>query len=122
MSRLKVLFIGGSGVISSACAREAVEAGIDLYVLNRGRTTARPLPTGATQLRADVRSPGSVLDAIGDLDFDSVVDWVAFTTEHVRTDVDLFAGRTGQYVFISSASAYQTPPARLPVTESTPLR
>jgi nucleoside-diphosphate-sugar epimerase len=122
MSRLKVLFIGGSGVISSACAREAVEAGIDLYVLNRGRGTARPLPAGATQLRADVRSPRSVLDAIGDLDFDSVVDWVAFTTEHVRTDVDMFAGRTGQYVFISSASAYQKPPARLPVTESTPLR
>jgi nucleoside-diphosphate-sugar epimerase len=122
MSRLKVLYIGGSGVISSACAREAVEAGIDLYVLNRGRSTTRPLPAGATRLRADVRSPGSVLDAIGDLDFDSVVDWVAFTTEHVRADVELFAGRTGQYVFISSASAYQTPPARLPVTESTPLR
>jgi len=122
MSRLKVLYIGGSGVISSACAREAVDAGIDLYVLNRGRSTTRPLPAGATQLRADVRSPRSVQDAIGDLDFDSVVDWVAFTTEHVRSDVDMFAGRTGQYVFISSASAYQTPPARLPVTESTPLR
>jgi nucleoside-diphosphate-sugar epimerase len=122
MSRLKVLYIGGSGVISSACAREAVDAGIDLYVLNRGHSTARPLPAGVTQLRADVRSPRSVMDAIGDLDFDSVVDWVAFTTEHVRADVDLFSGRTGQYVFISSASAYQTPPARLPVTESTPLR
>jgi nucleoside-diphosphate-sugar epimerase len=122
MSRLKVLFIGGSGVISSACAREAVDSGIDLYILNRGRSTTRPLPAGVTRLRGDVRSPGSVRDAIGDLDFDSVVDWVAFTPEHVRSDVDLFRGRTGQYVFISSASAYQTPPARLPVTESTPLR
>ena len=122
MSRLRVLFIGGSGVISSACAREAVDSGIDLYVLNRGQTTTRPLPTGVTQLRADVRSPASVRDAIGDLDFDSVVEWVAFTTEHVRSDIDLLRGRTGQYVFISSASAYQTPPARLPVTESTPLR
>ncbi len=122
MSRLKVLFIGGSGVISSACAREAVGAGIDLYVLNRGQTTTRPLPAGVTQLRADVRSPGSVRDAIGDLDFDSVVDWIAYTTEHVRADVATFRGRTGQYVFISSASAYQTPPSRLPVTESTPLR
>jgi nucleoside-diphosphate-sugar epimerase len=122
MSRLKVLYIGGSGVISSACAREAVEAGIDLYVLNRGLSTTRPPPAGATQLHGDVRSPRSVLDAIGDLDFDSVVDWVVFTTEHVRADVDLFRGRTGQYVFISSASAYQTPPGRLPVTESTPLR
>ena len=51
-----------------------------------------------------------------------MVDWVAFTPEHVRTDLDLFRGRTGQYVFISSASAYQTPPARVPVVESTPLR
>jgi nucleoside-diphosphate-sugar epimerase len=122
MSRLRVLFIGGSGVISSACAREAVAAGIDLYVLNRGQTTTRPLPAGVTQLRADVRSPGSVRDAIGDLDFDSVVDWIAYTTEHVAADVGTFRGRTGQYVFISSASAYQTPPSRLPVTESTPLR
>jgi nucleoside-diphosphate-sugar epimerase len=122
MSRLRVLFIGGSGVISSACAREAAATGIDLCVLNRGQTTTRPLPAGVTQLRADVRSRGSVRDAIGDLDFDSVVDWIAFTTEHVQADIDTFRGRTGQYVFISSASAYQTPPSRLPVTESTPLR
>ncbi len=59
---------------------------------------------------------------VAGLDFDSVVDFVAFTTGHVRADLDLFRGRTGQYVFISTASAYQTPPSRLPVTESTPLR
>ena len=122
MSKLRVLFVGGSGVISSACAQVAVESGIDLYVLNRGHSTSRPLPAGVTELRADVRSPASVRDVLGDLDFDSVVDWVAFTTEHVQSDIDLFKNRTGQYVFISSASAYQTPPARLPVTESTPLR
>ncbi len=122
MSQLKVLFIGGSGVISAACAREAVNSGIELYVLNRGRSTTRPLPEGVRELRADARNPGSVRDAIDGLDFDSVVDWVAFTTEHVHADIDVFRGRTGQYVFISSASAYQTPPARLPVTESTPLR
>jgi nucleoside-diphosphate-sugar epimerase len=123
MSKLKVLFIGGSGVISSACARAAVNGDdIDLYVLNRGQSANRPLPARVTELRGDIRSPGSVRDVLGDLDFDSVVDWVAFTTEHVRTDIDLFRGRTGQYVFISTASAYQTPPSRLPVTESTPLR
>jgi len=122
MSKLRVLFIGGSGVISSACARQAVSGGIDLYVLNRGQSTARPLPDGVAELRADVRNPAGVRDAIGDLDFDSVVDWVAFTTDHVRNDIGVFRDRTGQYVFISSASAYQTPPARLPVTESTPLR
>jgi nucleoside-diphosphate-sugar epimerase len=122
MAKLKVLFIGGTGVISSACARVAVEHGIDLFVLNRGRSTDRPLPSGVTTLRADAREPRSVRQEIKDLDFDAVVNWVAFTPDQVQTDIELFSGRTGQYVFISSASAYQTPPARVPVTESTPLR
>ena len=122
MATLRVLFIGGTGVISSACSRVAVEHGIDLFVLNRGRSTDRPLPPGVTTLQADVREPRSVRQEIKDLLFDAVVDWVAFTPDQVRTDIELFRGRTGQYVFISSASAYQTPPARVPVTESTPLR
>jgi nucleoside-diphosphate-sugar epimerase len=122
MAKLRVLFIGGSGVISSACSRVAVDSGIELSVLNRGRSAERPLPPGVNMLRADIREPGSVRDEIRDLEFDAVVDWVAFTPEHVRADIELFRGRTRQYVFISSASAYQTPPARMPVTESTPLR
>jgi nucleoside-diphosphate-sugar epimerase len=124
MSKLRVLFIGGTGVISSACAREAVSGGhdIELFVLNRGQSAGRALPDGVTELRADVRDAASVRDVLKDLDFDSVVDFIAFTPDHVRGDLELFHGRTGQYVFISSASAYQTPPARLPVTESTPLR
>jgi nucleoside-diphosphate-sugar epimerase len=122
MSDLKVLFIGGSGVISSACSRLAVERGVDLYVLNRGSTTARPVPDEATLLRGDIRDPASAKEALGVLEFDAVVDWVAFTPDHVQADLDLLRGRTRQYVFISSASAYQTPPERVPVTESTPLR
>jgi nucleoside-diphosphate-sugar epimerase len=122
MASLKVLFIGGSGIISSASSRLAVERGIDLYVLNRGATQLRPLPPEATVLHADVHDPVSARAALGDLEFDAVVDWVAFTPEHVQSDIELFRGRTGQYVFISSASAYQTPPSRVPVTESTPLR
>jgi nucleoside-diphosphate-sugar epimerase len=122
MGKLRVLFIGGSGVISSACSRVAVENGVELFVLNRGQSTTRPLPPGVRMLQADIREPRTVRKVIKDLDFDTVVDWVAFTAEQVRTDIDLFSGRTGQYVFISSASAYQTPPARVPVTESTPLR
>src|SRR5450755_3924600 len=109
MADLRVLFIGGSGIISAACSQLAAERGIKLSVLNRGTTYLRPLPPEATVLH-------------GDLEFDAVVDWVAFTPEHVQADIGLFRGRTGQYVFISSASAYQTPPARVPVTESTPLR
>ena len=122
MTPLRVLFIGGSGIISSACARLAVERGIDLWVLNRGQTGHRPLPPEATVRQADVRDPAAVRDALGGATFDAVVDWVAFTPGHVQADIDMFRGRTGQYVFISSASAYQTPPSRLPVTESTPLR
>jgi nucleoside-diphosphate-sugar epimerase len=122
VTSLKVLFIGGSGIISSACSRHAVERGLDLYVLNRGVSTDRPLPPEATMLRGDIRDAASVKQALGELEFDAVVDWVAFTPEHIRTDIELFTGRTGQFVFISSASAYQTPPARLPVLESTPLR
>jgi nucleoside-diphosphate-sugar epimerase len=122
MASLKVLFIGGSGVISAASSQLAVERGIDLYVLNRGATHLRPLPPEATVLQADVHDRDAVRAALGGQEFDAVVDWVAFTPEHVRSDIELFRGRTGQYVFISSASAYQTPPARLPVTESTPLR
>jgi nucleoside-diphosphate-sugar epimerase len=122
MGDLRVLFVGGSGIISSACSRVAAESGIELFVLNRGVSTDRSLPPQVKELRADIREPASVLEKINGLDFDAVVDWVAFTPEQVRADIGLFGGRTRQYVFISSASAYQTPPARLPVTESTPLR
>ena len=80
------------------------------------------MPDGVTELRGDVRDAASVRKAVDGLDFDSVVDFVAFTPDHVRADLELFRGRTRQYVFISTASAYQTPPSRLPVTESTPLR
>jgi nucleoside-diphosphate-sugar epimerase len=122
MDAPRVLFIGGSGIISSACSRLAGERGIDLYLLKRNTGGPRPVPDEATVLRADIRDPASVKEALGDLDFDAVVDWVAFTPQHIRTDIDLFRDRTRQYVFISSASAYQTPPSRVPVVESTPLR
>jgi nucleoside-diphosphate-sugar epimerase len=124
MGKLKVLFIGGTGVISSACVREAVggDHDIELFVLNRGQSATRRLPPGVTELRGDIRDAASVRDAVAGLDFDSVVEFVAFTPEHVRADLDRFRERTRQYVFISTASAYQTPPSRLPITESTPLR
>lgn len=118
---LSVLFIGGTGTISTACARLALERGLDVTLLTRG-TSDRAVPDGARVVRGDIREPASVRAALGDREFDAVVDWVAFTPEHVRADVELFAGRTAQYVFISSASAYQTPPQRWPITESTPLR
>jgi nucleoside-diphosphate-sugar epimerase len=117
---MKVLFIGGTGIISSACSGLAAERGIDLYLLNRGKTL-RPVPAKAKILKGDIREAASARQAIGDLKFDAVVDWVAFTPEHIDADLKLFRGRTNQFIFISSASAYQTPPVNLPVTESTPL-
>jgi nucleoside-diphosphate-sugar epimerase len=119
---LKVLFIGGSGIISSACSRLAVERGVDLFVLNRGTSTDRPLPEEATVLRGDIADRDATREVLGDHEFDAVVDWVAYTPDQVQADIDMFANRTRQYVFISSASAYQTPPNRVPVVESTPLR
>jgi nucleoside-diphosphate-sugar epimerase len=116
----KVLFIGGTGIISSACTELAHGRGLDLYLLNRGQSS-RPIPTGVKLLHGDIRQPESVRQALGDHQFDAIVNWIAFSPEHIATDLELFRGRTQQYVFISSASAYQTPPANLPVTESTPL-
>ena len=117
---MKVLFIGGTGIISSACSPLAIERGMELFLLNRGESF-RPVPEGARSLHADIRRPETVEKALGSLKFDAVVDWIAFTPEHIETDLRLFKDRTEQFVFISSASAYQTPPAQLPVTESTPL-
>ena len=117
---MKVLFIGGTGTISSACSRLAVARGIELVIFNRGRTD-RPIPEGAHVLYGDIRDRASVESALGDVTFDVVVNWVSYTPEHVETDIELFGGRTGQYIFISTASAYHKPILSLPITESTPL-
>lgn len=117
---MKVLFIGGTGIISSGCSPLAVDRGIDLYFLNRAQSS-RATPDGVTQLIGDIRDPQSVSQAIAGHTFDAVVNWIAFTPNHIQQDIDLFTGKTGQYLFISSASAYQTPPSTLPVTESTIL-
>lgn len=118
---LRILFIGGTGIISSGCAPLLVEQGHRLTLLNRGRTTQRPIPEGAEILSADVRDRQAVEAALAGRSFDVVVDWVAYTPDHIEVDLALFTGRTGQFVFISSASAYHKPPQALPVTESTPL-
>ena len=117
---MKALFIGGTGNISSACVELALARGIEVTLLNRG-TSGRPVPNGAQVVNGDIRDPQSVRAALGSRSFDVVAEFVAFTPEHIETDLELFRGRTGQYIFISSASAYQTPPAILPVTESTVL-
>ncbi|QDP96331.1 NAD-dependent epimerase/dehydratase family protein [Microlunatus elymi] len=116
-----ILFIGGTGIISAAAVRRAFGVGHNVTVLNRGQSSIRPLPDQVEQVQADIREPDTVREALGDRSFDTVLDFVAFVPEHVDTDAELFAGRAGQYVFISSASAYQTPPGPMPVTEQMPL-
>jgi len=117
MTAPTALFIGGNGIISSACSALAVERGFDLTLLNRGTDSKRPPIEGAHHLAGDA-------DHLEDVDlgeYDVVVNFRSFLPSAVEKDVALFTGRTGQYVYISSASAYQKPVARLPITESTPL-
>ena len=122
MSGPSVLFIGGTGIISSACTERAIALGMEVYLLNRGQNTTRPAPAEAQVLVGDANDVESLRSAVGDREFDVVADFRAFTPTQVQSRLDVLGGRMGQYVFISSASAYQTPPGRLPVVESTPLR
>jgi nucleoside-diphosphate-sugar epimerase len=117
---MRVLFIGGTGIISSGVSPLVVEKGMELYLLNRGQSKEL-VPRGAKQLAADVRDAASVRQALQGMSFDAVVDWLVFTPEQLEADIALFSGRTSHYIFISSASVYQKPPTHFPITESTPL-
>jgi len=117
---MKVLFIGGTGFISTSVSRMAIERGMELYLLNRGMR-ANEFP-GAHQLTGDIHNPESMRNALKNLTFDVVVDWFAFTPEDIERDLAVFRGRTKQFVFISSASAYQKPVVNYIITESTPLK
>jgi nucleoside-diphosphate-sugar epimerase len=117
---MRVLFIGGTGIISTACTRLASERGIDLTLLTRGRRAVE-LPAGVKTLNVDIDDEASARKALSESTFDAVVDWIAFTPEQIERDLSLFRGRVRQYVFISSASAYQKPSTHYLITESTPL-
>jgi len=117
---MKVLFIGGTGLISQAVSKLAVDNGIELYLFNRGQREAF-VPEGAKVINGDIRKPEEAAAILKDHEFDAVVDWIAFTPDHVQTDIDLFTGKTKQYIYISSASAYQKPPQHYIITEETPL-
>jgi nucleoside-diphosphate-sugar epimerase len=116
---MKVLFIGGTGNISTSVSRLAIERGFDLFLLNRGRqgiTVPR-----ATTLIADITLPAQVEAVLAGHTFDVVVDWIAYAPADVERDLALFRGKCRQYIFISSASAYQKPLSHYLITESTPL-
>ncbi len=119
---MRILFIGGTGLISSACSELAVERGHELFILNRSASTKYPAPQGVILLTGDVHTDGSRLSGLlAGHRFDAVVDFIAFTVEDIERDIRLFRGRTNQFVFISSASAYQKPPKNYLITEDTPL-
>jgi nucleoside-diphosphate-sugar epimerase len=119
---MKVLFIGGTGLISSACSELAVQRGMDLTILNRSQSSKYPVPAGAHLLTADIHAdPVKLAALLVDHKFDVVVDWIAFTPADIERDLSLFSGKVGQFIFISSASAYQKPPAHYLITEETPL-
>jgi nucleoside-diphosphate-sugar epimerase len=117
---MRVLFIGGTGIISTASTALAAERGIDLTLLTRGHRAAN-LPAGVKTLAVDIDDAASAGAALRGATFDAVVDWIAFTPAHIERDLQLFRGRTRQYIFISSASAYQKPATHYLITESTPL-
>ncbi len=116
---MKILFIGGTGIISTACTALAAKRGLDLTLLTRGEHGSQ-LPPGVKALSADVNDP-ALLQKLEHESFDAVVDWIAFTTADIERDLKLFRGRTRQFIFISSTSAYQKPQTHYLMTESTPL-
>lgn len=115
---MKVLFIGGTGNISSASSRLAVSRGIDLYHLNRGNRKIEI--DGVKTIQGDINKPAE-LALLKKHHWDVVVNWIAFTPDDIERDLALFGGKTRQYIFISSASCYQTPLSYPVITESTPL-
>ena len=117
---MKVLFIGGTGIISTASTKLAAERGIELTLLRRGQRSAE-LPDGVCTIAADINDEAAVAQLLDNQVFDAVVNWIGFTPEHVERDIRLFRGRARQYIFISSASAYQRPVGNYLITESTPL-
>ncbi len=119
---MKILFIGGTGIISSACSELAIRRGMELHILNRGLSKKLEAPKKAVIFHADIRKePEKVLEYARNNLFDAVVDWVAFTEKDIEQDIKIFFGRTKQFVFISSATVYEKPPSNYLITEDTPL-
>jgi nucleoside-diphosphate-sugar epimerase len=116
---MKIFFIGGTGIISTACTALAATCAFDLTVLSRGHRESQ-LPPGVKTLTLDIND-STLPQKIERESFDAVVDWIAFTPSDIERDLKVFRGRTRQFVFISSASAYQKPQADYLITESTPL-
>lgn len=117
---MNILFIGGTGTISMAVSRLLLSQGHTLYLLNRGNRKIS-LPGNLVELKADINDETAVSRLIQDLTFDAVADFIAFEPSHLKRDYRLFGGKTRQFLYISSASAYQKPLSDFRITERTPL-
>ncbi len=117
---MKALLIGGTGQISMAITRKLIKDGWELYLLNRGNRSS-DIPEGVHSIIADINDTDSVLDKIGDMHFDCVCEFIGFTVDQVKRDYELFNGRTNQYIYISSASAYHKPVGSYIIDEGTSL-
>lgn len=117
---MKILFIGGTGTISMAISRLLLSQGHTLYLLNRGsRNTG--LNGNLIELKADINDEDAVAALLKDLSFDVVADFIAFVPSQLERDYRLFKGKTRQFIYISSASAYQKPLSHYCICEGTPL-
>ena len=118
---MKILIIGGTGTISSAITRQLAAEGHDLWLLNRGNRCAE-VPENVTIITGDINADAEgVLSRLGDETFDAVCEFIGFVPEQIERDIRMFSGRTRQYVFISSASAYNKPARQHVITEGTTL-
>lgn len=118
---MKVLSIGGTGNISASVSKLAISNGVDLYHLNRGISLSESI-NGVTTIKGDINDESTVKKLLQDHNWDVVVNWIVFTPNQIERDFRLFNGKTKQYIFISSTSAYQKPLLNSVVTESTPLK
>ena len=116
---MKVLLIGGTGIISTAITRNIMEKGWDLWILNRGNRN-EILPTGVHEIRCDIANEDECAAKLEAHSFDVVAEFIVFNTSQAERDYRLFKGKTKQYIFISSASVYQKPPSDYRISESTP--
>lgn len=117
---MRILFIGGTGTISTAITKQLAQSEHELWLLNRGNRKEE-VPVGVNQIIADINDEAEVLKQLGDMQFDAVCDFIGFVPEQVERDYRLFAGRTRQYIYISSASAYHKPVRQYIINEGTTL-
>lgn len=125
---MRVLFIGGTGLLSSACSEVVLAGGNELWLLTRGNQRGRSQhgaysspPAGAKLLQGDAHDDRELAKLLDGKDWDVVVDWIAYVPADVARAIHVLQGNTRQYIFISSASVYQKPPDHWLITESTPL-